>query len=171
MAAPEPGSSGSTSSTEAPAVMSASACCCIVLVLPWALSILKSLELSPAAWNASFRYGASNSTYRAEDVVSGSRTPIMPLPLEARPFSFCISVNWTLNADALRFGTLTLPPELPLELPPDEPQAAATVRTTPARTQPSSRLREFPIAMPSHCHGQMTHTAPLYLSAPCAQTF
>ena len=67
-------------STEAPAVMSASACCCIVLVLPWALSILNWLEVSPAVSKAFFRFGASYWTYRVDVVVSGSRTPIIPLP-------------------------------------------------------------------------------------------
>ena len=44
---------------DAPSVMSASACVCIVLALPWALSILYSSVVSPAASNACFRYGAS----------------------------------------------------------------------------------------------------------------
>src|SRR6185437_3794466 len=129
---------------------------------PCALSILKSLELSPAASNARFRYGASNSTYRADVVVSGSRTPILPLPSEARPFSFFISEKSDVNADALTLGTFAVPPELAPELlPPDEPQPAATARTTVVSPMPSNRLREFPIAMPSHFTGQNDpHGAP-----------
>ena len=60
MAAPLPESSGSTSRTLAPWVMSASAWVCIVVALPWALSILNCVN--PAAWNALVRYGASKDT-------------------------------------------------------------------------------------------------------------
>ena len=62
MAAPLPESMASMSSTVAPWVMSASAWVCIVLALPWALSTLKSLAPSPAAWNALVRYGRSKDS-------------------------------------------------------------------------------------------------------------
>src|SRR5665647_158377 len=109
MAAPEPESSASTSSTDAPAVMSASACVCIVLALPCALSILNWVEPSPAASNAFFRYGASNVTYRAEVVVSGRRTPTMPLPCAASEVSCFIAEKSAVNASAEICGTA--PPE------------------------------------------------------------
>ena len=88
-------------------------------------------------------------------VVSGSSTPTKPLPSEASPFSLFICVKFTSNDVALTFGTLAFAPELPPELLlPDEPQPAAMVNKAPARPRPSNRLCEFPIAMPSHCHGQ-----------------
>ncbi len=59
IAAPLPESSASTSSTAAPAVMSASAWVCIVSALPCALSILNWSADRPAASNACVRYGAS----------------------------------------------------------------------------------------------------------------
>jgi hypothetical protein len=42
--------------------------------------MVKSDDGNPAFSNASARYGASNSTYRADDVVSGRITPTLPLP-------------------------------------------------------------------------------------------
>ena len=47
--------------------------------------MVKSAVDSPAAVKACFRYGASNSTYRVEDVVSGRITVTLPLPAEVRP--------------------------------------------------------------------------------------
>ena len=52
-------SSGSTSRTLAPAVISAWAIVTSVLVVPEALSILKSVVAYPAALNAWVRYGRS----------------------------------------------------------------------------------------------------------------
>src|SRR5665811_2160220 len=105
IAAPLPGSSGSTSRTEAPALMSASACVCMVDALPLALSILKLLEESPAAAKACFRYGASYWTYRVDVVVSGRSTPTMPLPCEASPVSCFMSAKSDVNSVALIWGT------------------------------------------------------------------
>src|SRR5450759_5326779 len=107
IAAPLPGSSGSTSRTEAPALMSASACVCMVEALPLALSILKLLEESPAASNACFRYGASYWTYRVDVVVSGRSTPTMPLPCAANPVSCFMSAKSALNFAASICGTAT----------------------------------------------------------------
>src|SRR6478609_3802533 len=133
MAAPDPGSRGSISSTEAPSVMSASACCCIVDALPWALSILKSLEDNPAASNACLRYGASYWTYRVEVVVSGSSTPIFPLPWAARAVNVFITAKSAVNAPASGAGT-DAPPD---DDPPDEldeldPQLAAAAASARA---------------------------------------
>ena len=55
MAAPLPESRASTRSTVAPWVMAASAWVCMVAALPWALSILKSLDVRPAASKARVR--------------------------------------------------------------------------------------------------------------------
>ena len=126
IAAPDPGSSGSTRSTDAPSVMSASACCCIVLALPWALSILKSVN--PAVLNACVRNGASYVTYRADVVVSGSNTPTLPFPCAARPFNCDINEKSDVNALTSIFGTAAagvLPPDPPLDDDPDEPHPAA----------------------------------------------
>jgi len=59
MAAPPPGVLGSTMSTLAPSVMSASACVFIVSSDPWALSILNWLVDRPALVNAFCRKGWS----------------------------------------------------------------------------------------------------------------
>ena len=59
MAAPLPESIGVDDQHGRPAVMSASAWVCIVVALPWALSTLNWLEVSPAAWKAWVRSGAS----------------------------------------------------------------------------------------------------------------
>src|SRR5215211_3792138 len=113
IAAPLPESIGSTISTLAPWVISASAWVCIVVALPWALSILNCVK--PAAWNALVRYGASKETYRVEVVVSGSRTPTRPLPLDARSFSSAMAEKSFVNESAEM-----LPPPLALV---DEPPA------------------------------------------------
>src|SRR6185436_20386692 len=128
IAAPDEGSSGSIRSTDAPSVMSASACCCIVDGLPCALSILKSLDDRPAASNACFRYGASYWTYRVDVVVSGSRTPILPLPCAARSLSSAICEKSAVSVVTSNCGTFPeeLPPPPLLDDPLDPPQAAAT---------------------------------------------
>src|ERR1700722_1884909 len=56
--------------------MSACASLNSVESLPCALSILNCELLSPAAVKAVVRYGASKSTHRVDDVVSGRTTPI-----------------------------------------------------------------------------------------------
>jgi hypothetical protein len=75
------------------------------------LSILKSLVLRPAAWNAFVRYGRSNDSYRADEVVSGRRTPIKPFPCEANDFSWAIAEKSLVNEVALISGVCwELPP-------------------------------------------------------------
>src|SRR5674476_915003 len=105
IAAPLPGSSGSTNRTEAPALMSASACVCMVEALPLALSILNLAAESPAASKACFRYGASYWTYRVDVVVSGRSTPTMPLPCEANPVNCFMSAKSAVKSTALICGT------------------------------------------------------------------
>ncbi len=78
--------------------MSASAWVCMVDALPPALSILNWSAARPASSKAFVRYGASYWTYRVDVVVSGSRTPIMPLPFEARPVSPFITEKSAVNA-------------------------------------------------------------------------
>src|ERR1700754_4216334 len=123
MCAPTPESSGSTTSTLAPLVMSDCASDSWVASEPRAFWITKSELDSPAAVKACFRYGASNSTYRVDDVVSGRITATEPLPALATDLSCDIAEKELLRSlteiDAL--------PELPPE--PDvadaEPEAAA----------------------------------------------
>src|SRR5664280_1458814 len=107
IAAPLPESSESTSRTEAPALMSASAWVCMVEALPPAVSIWKLAAGRPAASNAFFRYGASYWTYRVDVVVSGSSTPTMPLPCEASAVSCFIAEKSDVKSVALIFTTVT----------------------------------------------------------------
>src|SRR5215469_11696536 len=83
MCAPTPESSGSTTSTLAPLVMSDCASLNCVESLPSAFWITTSEEDRPAVLSALDRYGASNSTYRVEVTVSGRITATRPLPAEA----------------------------------------------------------------------------------------
>ena len=85
--------------------MSASACVFIVSALPWALSILNWSADSPAASNACVRYGASYVTYRADVVVSGRRTPIMPVPCAARSVSCFIAEKSAVKSSTAICGT------------------------------------------------------------------
>ena len=91
MCAPTPESSGSTTSTVAPLVMAVWASLNWVASLPSAFCTLYCDVVSPAFGNDSFRYGASNSTYRVDDTVSGRITATLPLPLAARGLSFAIA--------------------------------------------------------------------------------
>ena len=56
-------------------------------------STTSSSSSAPAAVKACFRYGASNSTYRVEDVVSGRITVTPPLPAAATDLSCAIAEN------------------------------------------------------------------------------
>src|SRR4051794_10063790 len=78
MAAPEPESRFTSSSTFAPLVIACSACCCWVDLSPSALEIVTG---TPAASNAFFRKGRSTVSQRTDDFESGSRTA----PLSAFP--------------------------------------------------------------------------------------
>src|SRR6478735_6717462 len=132
MAAPDPVSIGSISSTEAPSVMSASACCCIVDTLPPALVILKSLDDSPAASKAFVRFGASYWTYRVDVVVSGSSTPTLPLPCAATLCKVFITAKSAVNLVTSTDGTAPPPDDGVLdeldELDPQLAAAAASAR-------------------------------------------
>src|SRR5579872_6347600 len=90
--------------------MSAVARLSSVASLPCALSILNCDELSPAAWKAVVRYGASKSTHRVDDVVSGRTTPICrPDPADpVRPLSVdIVDAMSTEKESTLRFdGTV-----------------------------------------------------------------
>ncbi len=100
MDAPTPESIGSSSSTVAPWVMSDWACACSVASLPCALVMMNWLRPSPAACKARARSGASNSVYRGEVVVSGSSTPILPVPIRLSPASLRITEKSLPNAAA-----------------------------------------------------------------------
>src|ERR1700734_1670066 len=130
MCAPTPESSASTTSTVAPLVMAVWASLNWVASLPSAFSPVYCVDLSPAFWKDSFRYGASNSTYRVDDTVSGRITVTLPLPLAARGLSVVMAANELVIWLSDSFGTdeLVLLPE-----PPDEllPQAAMTRAAVP----------------------------------------
>src|ERR1700689_3200619 len=87
MCAPTPESSGSTTSTLAPLVMADWAMLNWVESWPRAFSTVRSEDDRPAAVNACLRYGASNSTYRVEETVSGRITVTLPLPAAATDLS------------------------------------------------------------------------------------
>src|SRR3954453_20396155 len=80
IAAPEPESRLTSSSTFAPLVIICSACCCCVDLSPSALSMI---ALTPAASNAFLSSGRSTVSQRTDDLVSGSRTPTVPPDLAA----------------------------------------------------------------------------------------
>src|SRR5215213_575481 len=80
MAAPEPESRFTSSSTFAPFVIACSACCCWADLSPSAFVIV---DLTPAASNAFFRNGRSTVSQRVDDFESGSSTATLPLDLES----------------------------------------------------------------------------------------
>src|SRR5215212_10258541 len=75
IAAPEPESRLTRSSTFAPFVIACSACCCCVDLSPSAFWIV---DLTPAASNAFLRNGRSTVSQRTEDLESGSSTATLP---------------------------------------------------------------------------------------------
>src|SRR5918999_3217067 len=75
IAAPEPESRLTSSSTVAPFVIACSACCCWVALSPSAFWISASI---PAASNACWRNGRSPVSQRTDDFESGSRTATLP---------------------------------------------------------------------------------------------
>src|SRR5579872_4301356 len=100
-------SSSSTTRTLAPALMSAVARLSWVASLPCALSILNCELLSPAAVKAVVQYGASKSTHRVDDVVSGRTTPICR-PDPADPVS---PLSWDIVDAMSVVKELTLSPD------------------------------------------------------------
>ena len=97
MCAPAPESSGSTTSTLAPLVMADWAMLNWVASLPSAFWMVKSEVDSPAVVKACLRYGASNSTYRVDETVSGRITAMVPLPAEATDLRPAIAVKELLR--------------------------------------------------------------------------
>src|SRR5580698_1607124 len=95
IATPVGPSSGHTIRTLAPRLMSAVASLSWVESIPCALSMRNCDEVYPASVKASLKYGASKSTHRVDDVVSGSTTPICRLlaPLVAAVAS---GLNWDM---------------------------------------------------------------------------
>ncbi len=75
IAAPEPESRFTSSSTFAPFVIACSACCCWVALSPSAFWISTS---TPAASNAAWSDGRSTVSQRTEDFESGSSTATLP---------------------------------------------------------------------------------------------
>src|SRR3984885_12755391 len=131
MCAPTPESSASTTSTVAPLVMAVWASLNWVASLPSAFSTVYCDDLSPAFWKDSFRYGASNSTYRVDDTGSGRITATVPLPLAARGLSVAMAENvlsiWLSDSFGTEERVL-----LPEEPDPELPQAAITRAALPA---------------------------------------
>src|ERR1700728_2129305 len=108
MCAPTPESSGSTTSTLAPLVMADWASLNCVASLPSASSTVRSDEDRPASVNASLRYGASNSTYRVEETVSGRITVTLPLPAAATDFRSAMALKVLLRS-AMEIAAAALP--------------------------------------------------------------
>src|SRR5215216_6406122 len=75
IAAPEPESRLTSSSTLAPFVIACSACCCCVDLSPSAFWISDSM---PASSNAFLRNGRSTVSQRTDDLESGSSTATLP---------------------------------------------------------------------------------------------
>src|SRR5215471_18352268 len=80
-------------STEAPLVMADWAMLNSVASLPSAFWMVKSEDDRPAAVTACLGYGASNSTYRVEETVSGRITAMVPLPAETTGLRPAIAVK------------------------------------------------------------------------------
>src|SRR5215469_490114 len=147
IATPVGPSSGVTISIFAPRLMSAVASFSWVASLPCALSIRNWACVYPASAKASVRYGASKSTQRVDDVVSGRITPTCR-ELDPLVANFVSALNGDITDSTLVEKELMLSPEgtvlepLPDEPddPPDDPQAAAVRLTTAAKpTKPTAR--------------------------------
>src|ERR1700722_7295155 len=95
IATPVGPSSGHTIRILAPRLMSAVASLSWVASRPCALSIRYSDEVYPASVKASFRYGASKSTHRVDDVVSGRTTPPWRLLAPLVPAA-ASDLNWSI---------------------------------------------------------------------------
>ena len=80
-------------STVAPWAMADCAMLTWVASLPSAFCTVNSDDGSPAAANAAFRYGASKSIHRLDDVVSGMMTATLPLPSGASGASGFSALN------------------------------------------------------------------------------
>src|SRR6516162_4863408 len=115
IATPVGPSSGHTIRILAPRLMSAVASLSWVASLPCALSMRNCDEVYPAAVKASFRYGASKSTHRFDDVVSGRTTPtcrlLAPLvPARASALNIdIVGAMLTVKESMLTDGTVVEP--------------------------------------------------------------
>src|SRR6516162_1973739 len=165
IATPVGPSSGHTIRTLAPRLMSAVASLSWVASLPCALSMRNCDEVYPAAVKACVRYGASKSTHRFDDVVSGRTTPTCRLlaPLVPAAVSALnrdiVGAMLTVKELMLTNGTVVAPladaeddeaagaEELD-ELDEDEQPAATTARAAARATQPSRGKRRN---LPSPC--------------------
>src|SRR5829696_6732483 len=108
MAAPEPESRFTSSSTLAPLVIACSACCCCVDLSPSAFWISDS---TPAASKACLRNGRSTVSQRTEDFESGSSTATLPgflspPPLPLEPLSELLSSPQPATASAQPAATV-----------------------------------------------------------------
>src|SRR5215831_12390125 len=162
IATPVGASSGSTIRILAPRLMSAVASFSSVASLPCALSMRYCAVVYPAAVKACFKYGASKSTYRVDDVVSGRITPtcrlLAPLvPAAASALNMdIVGAMLTVKESMLTDGTVAEPvadaeadgaDELD-ELDEDEQPAATMARPAARATQPSRGKRRN---LPSPC--------------------
>src|SRR5215469_14240370 len=95
IATPVGPSSGHTIRILAPRLMSAVASLSWVASLPCALSTRNSDEVKPAAAKACLKYGASKSTHRVDDVVSGRTTPTYRLLAPLVP-AWASALNWLI---------------------------------------------------------------------------
>src|SRR6266516_4730170 len=160
IATPVGASSGSAIRILAPRLMSAVASFSWVASLPCALSMRYCAGVYPAAVKACFRYGASKSTYRVDDVVSGRITPTCRLlaPLVPAAVSALnrdiVGVMLTVNESMFTDGTVVEPPVADDEaagvdvLDEDEQPAAIRARAAARATQPSRGKRRN---LPSPC--------------------
>ena len=139
--------------------MAASAWVCMVAALPWALSILKSSAVRPAASKALARYGRSKDSYRADVVVSGSRTAILPVPWDARSLSLDIAEKSAVNDVAVISSSVPDPPAVVSVVSSDESPHAA--RVSAAIETPTRAIRLSEALTPN----------PLYSRCPWSDTY
>src|SRR5579862_5746289 len=124
MATPVGPSSGQTIRTLAPRLISAVASLSWVASLPCALSMRNSDEVNPASVKACLKYGASKSTHRVDDVVSGRTTPICRLLAPLVP-AWASALNWLIVEEMSTVKELTFTDGTVVEAPAvDEPDAA-----------------------------------------------
>src|SRR5271170_3579391 len=107
IATPVGPSSGQTIRTLAPRLMSAVASLSWVASLPCALSMRNSDEVYPAARKACLKYGASKSTHRVDDVVSGRTTPTCRLLAPLVP-AWVSALSWDIVVPMLTVKELML---------------------------------------------------------------
>ena len=170
--------------------MSAVASLSWVASLPCAFSMRYSAGVYPASVKASFRYGASKSTHRVDDVVSGRTTPTCRLlaPLVA---AWPSALSWSIVAPMLTVKELMLSPagtdaeelddpvadalaELDELDELDELQAAAVSARAAARpATPSTRKRRNVLPPrerePRPPVTSVTHSHPPYPFAECIE--